>query len=153
MTSFQAKIKLAQTKKAPLTHDGYKGRKLAKGESFTSTDPEEAAYYRAQPGFSVVVLKGKLAAPGIESEDEDDLDTGHDGPDEEEDEESGEHDEAVKSGHYSRADLKKLSRVDLRKLIKSDESIPLSIKEVPKTASKKEIINLIIDAQKDAARD
>jgi hypothetical protein len=145
--SFQAKIKLGLVKSGPLTHTGFKGRVIKKGESFTTTSQEEATYYRAQPGFSVTVTKGKLpapTAPDVEPED--------DAPEEDEVvDEEGEHEEereAEVKGGYERADLKKMSRDDLLLLIKNDDDLPLKLKEVPKKAGKKEIINLILDAQK-----
>lgn len=149
--SFQAKIKLGLVKAAALTHTGFKGRVIKKGESFTSTNQEEAMYYRAQPGFSVTVLKGKLPAP-TEPDDEPEVDES--GDDEVADEEAveEEREEAVDGG-YERADLKKMSRDDLLALIKSDDDLPLTVREVPKKASKKEIINLILDAQKASESD
>lgn len=136
---FEAKIKLGNMKAAPLTHTGFRGRALKKGDGFTTTNPEEAAYYRAQPGFSVTVTQGKLtggkpvkAAPVDEDEvDEDD--------DEDRDEEVG--------GTYEKADLKKMKVDDLKALIENDEDLPLSVKDLPKKAGKKEIIEAILEAQ------
>ena len=142
--SFQAKIKLGLVKNAPLTHTGHKGRVIKRGDSFTTTSKEEAVYYRAQPGFVVTVLKGKLQSAPVpvepEEVDEDESD------DEEEDER-----EPKVSGTYEKADLKKMSRDDLRALIKDDEDLPLSLSDLPKKAGKKEIINLILDAQAESA--
>lgn len=140
--SFQAKIKLGLVKNAPLTHTGLKGRVIKKGESFTTTSREEAVYYRAQPGFVVTVLKGKL--PVVEAPEEpepEELD--EDDSDEDEDSER----KPKVSGAYERADLKKMSRDDLRALIKDDDDLPLTLRDVPKKAGKRELIGLILDAQ------
>jgi len=143
--SFQAKIKLGLMKNAPLTHTGLKGRVIKKGDSFTTTSREEALYYRAQPGFVVTVLKGKL--PVVEAPEEPELEElDEDEADDDEEEEQDERKPKV-SGAYERADLKKMSRDDLRALIKDDEDLPLKLRDVPKKAGKKEIINLILDAQ------
>lgn len=150
--SFQAKIKLGLVKAGPLTHTGFKGRVIKKGESFTSTNQEEAVYYRAQPGFSVTVIKGRLPAqpaPEVEPEEETATDDDEVEPEPEPEEAR---DEEVK-GTYERADLKKMSRDDLLALIKSDEDLPLTLKDVSKKASKKEIIALILDAQKAGSGD
>ena len=155
--SFQAKIKLNIQKNAPLTHNGFRGRVLKKGESFTTTSAEEAEYYRAQPGFTVTVLKGKLkrAEPAeIDAPEGSDLDSEHDEV-EEHDGDDGEEtsDDAVVSGGYLRADLKKLSSKELKALIDSDSDLPLRSRDLPKGASKKEIITLILDAQRDKERE
>lgn len=142
--SFQAKIKLGSLKKGPLTHTGFKGRTTKKGESFTTTSQEEAVYYRAQPGFAVNVIKGRLPVQAVEVEPEEDESTTND-VEEESDEESSE--EEVK-GTYERIDLKKMSRPDLLALVENDDDLPLTLKDLPKSASKKEIINLVLDAQK-----
>jgi hypothetical protein len=139
---FQAKITLQRQKKGPLTHTGFKGRSMAKGDSFTTTNPEEAAYYRAQPGFAVTVTKGKLPTPKAAEPEEVDLPEADDA--EEEDEEEP---EAEVKGTYERVDLKKMSRDDLLLLIKDDQELPLKLKDVPKKASKREIIDLILGAQ------
>lgn len=144
--SFQANIKLGPSKKGPLTHTGFKGRQLKKGASFTTTNPEEAAYYAAQPAFSVTVVKGKLfAKPKEELEvvepDEVETDSDDDSDDDEEDPEG-----EVKGG-YERADLKKMSRDDLLALIKSDDDLPLRVRDLPKKAGKREIIDAILEAQ------
>jgi len=136
---FEAKIKLGNMKAAPLTHTGFRGRVLKKGDGFTTTNPEEAAYYKAQPGFAVTVTQGRLtggkpvkAAPVDEEEvDEDDED--------DRDEEVG--------GTYEKADLKKMKVDDLKALIENDEDLPLSVKDLPKKAGKKEIIEAIMEAQ------
>jgi hypothetical protein len=142
MSAFQAKIKLGQTKKGPLTHVGFKGRTMQRGGSFTSTSTEEAVYYKAQPGFSVTVLKGKLPS-AAQPEEEVELPEEVESDDEEETSEP----EAEVKGTYERADLKKMSRDDLLALIKDDDDLPLKLKEVPKKASKREIIDLILGAQ------
>lgn len=142
--SFQAKIKLGSLKKGPLTHTGFKGRVTEKGESFTTTSQEEAVYYRAQPGFSVNVIKGRLPVQVVDVEPEEDESTTSDVEEESDEEES---DEEVK-GTYERADLKKMSRPDLLALVDNDDDLPLTLKDMPKNASKKEIINLVLDAQK-----
>jgi hypothetical protein len=139
--SFQAKIKLGALKSAPLTHTGFKGRAIKKGESFTTTNPEEALYYRAQPGYSVTVLKGKLPVSSAPEAEPDDV--------EEESSDEGDdkkRDDEVK-GTYERADLKKMSREDLIALVKTDDDLPLTLRDVPKKASKREIIDLILGAQ------
>lgn len=164
--SFQAKIKLGNLKKGPLTHTGFKGRVVKKGETFTTISSEEATYYRSQPGFSVAVTKGKLATPGAkqaldENEIDDEItDAELDEADDEQHDDEAHDDEpdedeaiAASSASYKRSDLKKLTRIELRKLIKTDEAIPLSLKDVPKTSSKKEIIGMILDAQRDARRE
>lgn len=138
--SFQAKIKLGLMKNAPLTHTGIKGRVIKKGDSFTTTSKEEAVYYRAQPGFVVTVLKGKL--PIVEAPEEPELED-----DDVEDEDDEDDRKPKVSGAYERADLKKMSRDDLRALIKDDDDLPLKPRDIPKKAGKKEIINLILDAQ------
>lgn len=143
--AFQAKIKLGSLKKGPLTHTGFKGRTLKRGESFTTTSQEEAAYYQAQLGFSVTVLKGKLPAKLAPDVEPDDV-PGFDGADAEEESDDDEEEREVK-GTYERADLKKMSRDDLLALIKTDDDLPLKVKDVSKKASKKEVINLILDAQ------
>lgn len=145
--SFQAKIKLGLVKNGPLTHTGFKGRVIKKGESFTSTSQEEATYYRAQPGFSVTVVKGKLPAQPEPEELEDES------SDDEVEADEPEEREASVSGGYEKADLKKMGRDDLLALIKDDDSIPLKLRDVPKKAGKKEIINLILDAQKASTDD
>lgn len=139
--SFQAKIKLGLVKNAPLTHTGLKGRVIKKGESFTTTSKEEALYYRAQPGFVVSVIKGKLSSV-IEAPEEPE-------PEELDEDEADDEDERKPkvSGAYEKTDLKKMSRDDLRALIKDDDDLPLTLRDVPKKAGKKEIINLILDAQ------
>jgi len=142
---FQAKIKLGNMKRAPLTHVGYRGRALKKGDSFTSTDPEEARYYQAQPGFSVTVQKGKLTGgkpakvrapepPDVDDEESDD-----------EDDEEEREDEV--DGAYEKADLKKMSKGDLITLIDDDADLPLSSDDLPKKAGKTEIIDAILEAQ------
>lgn len=141
--SFQAKIKLGLVKSGPLTHTGFKGRTIKKGESFTTISTEEAVYYRAQPGFSVTVIKGKLPVKSASKVEPDEVDEEEIDDDEEEEK----RDEEVKGG-YERADLKKMSRDDLLALIKTDEDLPLTLREVPKKTSKSEIIDLILDAQK-----
>lgn len=142
--SFQAKIKLGLMKNAPLTHTGLKGRVIKKGDSFTTTSREEALYYRAQPGFVVTVLKGKL--PIVEAPEEPEPEELDEDEADDEEEEQDERKPKV-SGAYERADLKKMSRDDLRALIKDDEDLPLKLRDIPKKAGKKEIINLILDAQ------
>lgn len=149
--SFQAKIKLGQVKAGPLTHTGFKGRVTRKGESFATTSAEEAAYYRAQPGFVVTVTKGKLALPLKPLEELDE-------PDESSlDDEDATDDEDTRptevKGVYERADLKKMSRDDLLLLIRNDDELPLKLRDVPKKAGKKEIVALILDAQKAADED
>lgn len=144
--SFQAKIKLGPGKSGPLTHTGFKGRTVKKGESsFTTTSQEEAVYYRAQPGFSVTVIKGRLpqAASDVDPDEDETTEETDDDVEEEVEEERAEE----VAGTYERADLKKMPRDDLLALIKSDADLPLTLKDVPKKASKKEIINLILDAQ------
>lgn len=145
--SFQAKIKLGQVKAGPLTHTGFKGRVTKKGESFTTTSAEEATYYRAQPGFVVTVTKGKLVTPKPEELVE--PDEGSTDDEEATDDEEEARPTEVK-GVYERADLKKMSRDDLLLLIRNDDDVPLKLRDVPKKAGKKEIITLILDAQKAA---
>jgi hypothetical protein len=150
MSIFQAKIKLGPVKSGPLTHTGFKGRTTKKGESFNTTSQEEAVYYRAQPGFSVTVLKGRLPVQAEQEVEPDEEVT------EEDDEVAEAEPEATETevkGTYERADLKKMSREDLVSLVKSDEDLPLTSKDLPKKASKKEIINLILDAQKTGSDD
>jgi len=141
---FEAKIKLGNMKAAPLTHVGFRGRTLKKGESFTTTNPEEAAYYKAQPGFSVSVTKGKLAAAAkpakTRAPEPPDVD------DEDDDEDDEERDEEV-DGAYEKADLKKMKVEELKALIDGDEDLPLSTDDLPKKAGKKEIIEAILEAQ------
>jgi hypothetical protein len=140
--AFQATIKLGPSKKGPLTHTGFKGRVLKKGESFTTTNPEEASYYEAQPGFSVTLKKGKLRSKPQEEEPvERDEETSDDGAEEEER-------PSEVTGGYERADLKKMSKQALLDLIKGDKQLPLKKRDVPAEAGKKEIIDMILDAQK-----
>ena len=143
--SFQAKIKLGLVKSGPLTHVGFKGRTIKKGESFTTISTEEAVYYRAQPGFSVTVIKGKLPVQGAPEVEPDAVEVEEEDSDDE-DEEEEKRDDEVKGG-YERGDLKKMSRDDLLALIKSDEDLSLKPRDVPKKASKREIIDLILGAQ------
>lgn len=146
--SFQAKIKLGLVRNAPLTHTGIKGRVIKKGDSFTTTSKEEAVYYRAQPGFVVTVLKGKL--PIVEAPEEpEELDEDVEETDDDEEDER----KPKVSGAYEKADLKKMSRDDLRALVKDDDDLPLSLRDIPKKAGKKEIINLILDAQSGSGDD
>lgn len=142
---FQAKIKLGNMKRAPLSHVGFRGRVLKKGESFTTTSPEEAAYYQAQPGFSVTIQKGKLTgAPKPSRQREPDPPEADEESDE--DEEEDEREEEV-DGAYEKADLKKMKRDDLIALIDDDEDLPLSSEDLPKKVGKKEIIEAILEAQ------
>jgi len=145
-TRFEAKIKLGNMKRAPLTYVGFRGRTLKKGDSFTTTNPEEAAYYQAQPGFSVAIKKGKLAAAKpakvrLEPEPEE-VDDEEESDDEDDEERDGEVD-----GAYEKADLKKLKVEELKALIEDDEDLPLSVDDLPKKAGKKEIIEAILEAQ------
>ena len=153
--SFLASIKLGSTKKVPLIHTGFKGCSLTKGTSFKTTNTEEALYYRAQPGFSVTVLKGRLPSPveRVEPEEHDEEELDESGEDEAEDDGGEEEVEGDVKSAYERRDLKKMHRDDLLALVKDDEDLPLTVKEIPKKASKKEIINLILDAQKSGAEE
>lgn len=155
--SFQAKIKLSNQKNAPLTHNGFKGRALKKGEGFTTTSREEYEYYKAQPGFICTIVKGKLKrdeSVEIDPPDGADLDGDHDDVEEEHDGDEGEEtvEDAAVTGGYLRADLKKLSTKELKALIESDEDLPLRSRDLPKGASKKEIVKMILDAQRDKQR-
>lgn len=151
--AFQATIKLNQSKKGPLTHTGFKGRVINKGTSFTTTNPEEAAYYEAQPGFSVDYKKGKRAKPK-EEEPEEPVERDESDADEESNGDEGEEDEGEESdarptavsGRYERADLKRMSKQALLELIKDDKKLPLKKRDA-KDAGKKEIIDMILDAQ------
>lgn len=157
--AFQAKVTLSKNKKGPLQLTGFKGRVVKKGESFRTTSQEEAAYYRAQSGFVVLTEKGKLPTPkpAVIDEEEFDEDTGGDDEEESDSEEESDDDDSEEesepkrkrevSGAYERADLKKLSKAELRALIKSDRNLPLGVKDLPKKASKREIIDLILEAQ------
>jgi len=137
---FQAKVQLSKTKRAPVSHTGYRGRTVKKGDSFTTIDPAEARYYQCQPGFSVQILSGKLISKPVEEPEE------IDEVDDDEDEVEEERDEEVE-GLYEKADLKKMSVKDLKALIKDDDDLTLSVKDIPKKAGKKEIIEMILDAQ------
>jgi hypothetical protein len=145
--AFQATIKLGPSKKGPLTHTGFQGRVMKKGESFTTTNPEEASYYEAQPGFSVTLKKGKLHSKPKEEPEEP---VEHDEESGSGDEDEGEEDvrPSEVTGGYERADLKKMSKKALLDLIKGDKELPLKKRDVPTEAGKKEIIDLILDAQK-----
>lgn len=144
--AFQATIKLGPTKKGPLTHTGYKGRVMKKGESVTTTDPVEASYYEAQPGFSVVVKKGKLHRKPKDEELEETVEHDDESSSDDEGEEEDERPSEV-TGGYEKADLKKMSKSALLDLIKEDKKLPLKKRDVPKDAGKKEIIDLILEAQ------
>lgn len=147
MAKFKAKIRLAKQKGAPLSHMGTRGpfaRTLKQGESITTTNPEEAMYYKNIAGFSVTVLQGRLVAPvqepePVEDEDEDDG-SDDDGEDDGEDEGDG------SDGLYLKSDLKKLKTKELKDLIKDDEDLQLSLKDV-KGLGKPKIIDAILDAQ------
>lgn len=141
---FQAKVQLSKTKRAPVSHTGFRGRFVKKGDSFITTDPAEARYYQSQPGFSVAVLSGKLTAKPVHEEEIEDIDE-RDDEDEVEDEEEERNEEV--DGLYEKADLKKMNVKDLKKLIKDDDELPLSVNDLPKKASKTEIIDLILEAQ------
>lgn len=141
---FQAKVQLSKTKRAPVSHTGYKGRFVKKSESFLTTDPAEVRYYQCQPGFSVQILSGKLTAKPVHEEEVEDIDERDDEDEVEDDEE--ERDEEV-DGLYEKADLKKMSVKDLKKLVKDDDDLPLDVKDIPKKVSKNEIIDLILEAQ------
>lgn len=149
--SFQAKIKLGNMKRAPLTHEGFRGRRVKKGESFRTTNPEEAAYYQSQPGFGVIVEKGKLASAAKpkrarKSAPEPEVDEEEVDEDEEDDEEE-EPDDGEVSEAYTKADLKKMKPEELKKLIDGDDDLPLALSDLPKRATKKEIIEAILEAQ------
>lgn len=144
--AFQATIKLGPSKKGPLTHTGFQGRVLKKGESFTTTNPQEASYYEAQPGFSVALKKGKLRSKPQEEEVEEPVERDEESSDEDEAEEDERPSEVT--GGYERADLKKMSKKALLDLIKGDKQLPLKKRDVPAEAGKKEIIDMILDAQK-----
>lgn len=139
---FQAKVQLSKTKRAPVSHTGYRGRTVKKGDSFTTIDPAEARYYQCQPGFSVQILSGKLISKPVEEPEE--VDEIED--DEDDEDEVEERDEEVE-GLYEKADLKKMSVKDLKALIKDDDDLQLSVRDLPKKAGKKEIIEMILDAQ------
>lgn len=145
--AFQATIKLGPSKRGPLTHTGFGGRVMSKGESVTTTNPAEASYYEAQPGFSVTVKKGKLRAKPKEEEPEPvEVDDSSDDESESEGEDEDARPAAV-AGGYERADLKKMSKKALLALIKEDKQLPLKKRDVPEDAGKKEIIDMILDAQ------
>ncbi len=145
--AFQAKIRLNNT--GPLTHSGKRGRTVKKGESFTTSDPEEAQYYQSLGGFSVSILKGKLAGtkPPKPAPVEDDDEDGDDDEEESEDEESEDDDpDGPADEYYDKADLNKLTAKDLIELIGDDDDLPLSKSDV-KGMKKKEIVAAIIKAQ------
>lgn len=146
--AFQAKIRLGNMKRAPLSHSGYRGRMIKKGDSFTTTNPEEAAYYRAQPGFSVTLLKGKLASHPVPVAPPDP----DPAPDSDEESEDDERPEEV-DGIYEEADLKKMNKLDLMALIDDSDELPLSSEDVPRGASKQQIIDLILAAQEGDTED
>jgi hypothetical protein len=142
---FQAKIQLSKTKRAPVSHTGFRGRFVKKGDSFITTDPVEVRYYQSQPGFSIAILSGKFTAKPVQEEEiDEDIDERDD--EDEVEEEDEERNEEV-DGLYEKADLKKMSQKDLKKLIKDDDELPLTLKDIPKKASKNEIIDLILEAQ------
>lgn len=148
--AFQATIKLGPSKRGPLTHTGFKGRVMTKGEDFTTTNPEEAAYYEAQPGFSVEYKKGSKRKPKEEAPEEpvEEPVKAH-AEEESSDEDEGEDDEESPEvkGAYEKRDLKKMSKEALLELIKNDRDLPLKVRDVPRDAGKKEIIDMILEAQ------
>jgi hypothetical protein len=152
---FQATIKLAPSKKGPSTHTGFKGRVISKGESFTTTSPEEAAYYEAQSGFSVVMKKGRLRSRPKEEEPEEPVadeseesdESDDDAADDDESDGDEEEREPEVKGAYEKRDLKKMTKEALLELIKNDRDLPLKVRDVPKNAGKREIIDMILEAQ------
>lgn len=146
--NFKAKIRLAKQKGAPLSHTGTRGpfaRTIKQGDSVITTNPEEAMYYQNISGFVVTVLRGKLVVPVEDPEpvdDDDEDDDGGEGEDESDDDDGDGSD-----GLYMKADLKKLKAKDLKELIKSDDDLPLSLKDV-KGLNKPGIIEAILEAQK-----
>lgn len=147
MAKFAAKIKLNDQKNSPLTHVGFRGRSLKKGESFTTSNPDEAAYYQSQPGFSVVVVSGKQLAVAKPPKKVRDPDPPESDDDDEDDEDSEDEEKEEVDGSYEKADLKKMSTADLKKLIEDDDDLSLSVSDLPKRAGKKEIIEAILEAQ------
>lgn len=134
---FQARIKLGGRKNSPITFTGYNGRTVKKGESFITVDPKEYLYYSSQSGFSTSILKGKITSVRQQEEEQEEEDFEN---------EEEEREEEV-DGLYEKADLKKMSRSLLLSLIEEDKALDLSVEDVPKKASKKEIIELILSAQ------
>ena len=140
---FQAKVSLQKIKRAPVSHVGYRGRSVKKGESFITTNPEEAVYYSSQQSFAVKILSGQLASNPMPLEDDLEL--------EEQEEEEEEELPSEVSSVYEKADLKKLRRGDLLNLIEDDDNINLTKKDIPKGAKKKEIIEMILSANEEEA--
>jgi hypothetical protein len=161
MASIRAEIRLSG-KNSPVTHVGFLSRKVKKGEVFVTLNPKEISYYRNQQGFTVSIKEGRLAAaprkpkkapPAPEPEEDEDEDEDEESDEEEsEDEESDEEesdDDDDEEGGYLENDLKKLKVADLKALVKDDDDLPLTLKELPRKAGKKEIIDLILEAQEE----
>jgi len=141
-TNFRAKIRLGGKHESPASHCGYRGRVIKSGQSIITTNPEEYLYYTNQYGFSCRILQGSLGEP---KKEKDPVKNNFVNTEQEEIEQEEDNNEVT--GLYEKSDLLKLSKQELVNLIKEDNDLSLTPRDIPKQTSKREIVDLILEAQ------